>query len=288
MEENKFEVKKYLIELLQLIFGTILMAIGVSLFLLPNKLSSGGFAGIATVFYYLFEWKVGTVIFLLNLPLFILSYFKIGKDFFFKSLIGTIVLSLCIDYFETIEPITSDKFLDCIFGGIINGIGNSLILRVNGSTGGTELVTGIVRAYAPKFKTSDIIMVFDISIVALNVLVFKEIEIGLYSAIAIYMSTKMVDLIFEGTNFTKMIFIISDKYEEIADKVQSKIERGTTGIYAKGMYTNKDKMMLLCVVSRNEVIKIRKIVNKVDSGAFIIISNAREAFGEGFKEEKIV
>lgn len=287
MEENKFEIKRYLIELLQLIFGTILMAIGISLFLLPNKLSSGGFTGIATVFYYLFEWKVGTVIFLLNLPLFILSYFKIGKDFFFKSLVGTVILSISVNYLEVVQPITSDKFLDCIFGGIIIGIGNALILRVNGSTGGTEIVTGIIRAYAPKFKASNIIRIFDISIVALNVIVFKEIEIGLYSAIAIYMSTKMVDLIFEGTNFTKMIFIISEKYNEIASKIQNNMERGTTGIYAKGMYTNKDKMMLLCVVSRNEVIKIRQIVNKIDSEAFIIISNVREAFGEGFKDEKI-
>lgn len=287
MEENKFEIKSYLIELLQLIFGTILMAVGISLFLLPNKLSSGGFTGIATVFYYLFKWKVGTVIFLLNLPLFILSYFKIGKDFFFKSLIGTLVLSISVNYLEVVQPITSDKFLDCIFGGIIIGIGNALILRVNGSTGGTEIVTGIIRAYAPKFKASNIIRIFDISIVALNVIVFKEIEIGLYSAIAIYMSTKMVDLIFEGTNFNKMMFIISEKYNEIASKIQNNMERGTTGIYSKGMYSNKDRMMLLCVVSRNEVIKIRQIVNKIDPEAFIIISNVREAFGEGFKDEKI-
>ena len=287
MEENKFEIKSYLIEFLQLIFGTILMAVGISLFLLPNKLSSGGFTGIATVFYYLFKWKVGTVIFLLNLPLFILSYFKIGKDFFFKSLIGTLVLSISVNYLEVVQPITSDKFLDCIFGGIIIGIGNALILRVNGSTGGTEIVTGIIRAYAPKFKSSNIIRIFDISIVALNVIVFKEIEIGLYSAIAIYMSTKMVDLIFEGTNFNKMMFIISEKYNEIASKIQNNMERGTTGIYSKGMYSNKDRMMLLCVVSRNEVIKIRQIVNKIDPEAFIIISNVREAFGEGFKDEKI-
>lgn len=287
MEENKFEIKSYLIELLQLIFGTILMAVGISLFLLPNKLSSGGFTGIATVFYYLFKWKVGTVIFLLNLPLFILSYFKIGKDFFFKSLIGTLVLSISVNYLEVVQPITSDKFLDCIFGGIIIGIGNALILRVNGSTGGTEIVTGIIRAYAPKFKASNIIRIFDISIVALNVIVFKEIEIGLYSAIAIYMSTKMVDLIFEGTNFNKMMFIISEKYNEIASKIQNNMERGTTGIYSKGMYSNKDRMMLLCVVSRNEVIKVRQIVNKIDPEAFIIISNVREAFGEGFKDEKI-
>lgn len=287
MFKNKFDIKKYLIELIQLIIGTLLMAIGVSLFLLPNKLSSGGFTGIATVFYYLFEWKVGTVILILNIPLFILSFFKIGKDFFFKSLIGTVGLSIFMDYLENLNPITTDRFLGCIFGGIIIGIGNSLILKVNGSTGGTEVVTALIRAYKPKFKMSSIIRIFDISIVGINVLVFKQIEIGLYSAIAIYMSTKMVDLIFEGINFTKMMFIISNKNDEIAKIIENEIERGSTGIYSKGMYTKEEKMTLLCVVSRNEVIKIRQIVNKIDPGAFIIISNAREVFGEGFKDEKI-
>ncbi len=287
MTESKFNIKQYLIELIQLIIGTLLMAIGVTLFLLPNKLSSGGFTGIATVFYYLFEWKIGTVIFILNIPLFILSYFKIGKDFFFKSLIGTVGLSVFMDYLEILNPITTDKFLGCIFGGIIIGIGNSLILKVNGSTGGTEVVTALIRAYKPKFRTSNIIRIFDITIVAINVIFFKEIEIGLYSAIAIYMSTKMVDLIFEGINFTKMMFIISNKNDEIAKKIENEIERGATGIYSKGMYTNKDKMMLLCVVSRNEVMKVRQIVNKIDTEAFIIISNAREVFGEGFKDEKV-
>lgn len=283
----KFKNKIILIEIIQLIIGTILMSIGVALFLVPNKLSSGGFTGISTIFYYLFEWKVGTVVFLLNVPLFIFSYFKIGKDFFIKSIIGTIILSIGINFFEKINPITTDKFLGCIFGGIINGIGNSLVLKSNGSTGGTELVTGLVKSYSSKLKTSSIIAIFDISVVALNVIVFREIEIGLYSAIAIYMSTKMVDLIFEGTNFTKMIFIISNKNEEISDAIEQQIPRGTTGIYSKGMYSNDDRMMLLCVVSRNEVIKIRQLVNKIDSKAFIIISNAREVFGEGFKKEKI-
>lgn len=287
MIESKFNIKQYLIELIQLVVGTLLMAIGVSLFLLPNKLSSGGFTGIATIFYYLFNWKVGTVVFILNVPLFILSYLKIGKDFFIKSIIGTIGLSLFINIFEIINPITEDKFLGCIFGGIINGIGTSLVLRANGSTGGTEVVTTLIRAYRPKFRASSIIGIIDIVVVALNVVILKKIEIGLYSAIAIYMSTKMVDLIFEGTNFTKMMFIISNKNNEIAKKIEEQVRRGLTGIYSKGMYKNEEKMMLLCVVSRNEVIKIRQIVNKIDTGAFIIISNAREVFGEGFKEEKI-
>lgn len=285
--KNKINIKNYLVELIQLSIGTLLMSVGVALFLVPNKLSSGGFTGIATIFYYLFKWKVGTVILLLNIPLFIFAYFKIGKDFFIKSIIGTVILSFGIDLLETINPLTTDKFLGCIFGGIINGIGNSLVLRVNASTGGTEVVTALIRAYKPKLRTSSIIGAFDIAVVVLNMIVLKEIEIGLYSAIAIYMSTKMVDLIFEGTNFTKTMFIISNRYLEISKKVEKEIARGVTAIYSKGMYTNEDKMMLLCVVSRNEVIKIRKIVDSIDSNAFIIISNAREVFGEGFKKEKI-
>lgn len=268
-----------------LVIGSILMAVGVSLFLAPNKLSSGGFSGIAIILYYLFNLPIGTVIVILNIPLFIFAYFKIGKEFFIRSIIGTIILSLSINYLEGLNSITNDKFLGCIFGGIINGIGASLVLRVNGSTGGTEVLSALVRAFKPKFRTGNLISVFDIIIVAANVFVFKEIEIGLYSAITIYMSNKMIDLIFEGTNFTKMIYIISDKYSDIVEKINVDLPRGATGIYSKGMYTNKNKMMIMCVVSRNEVFKIRGIVKQVDSDAFIIISNAREVFGKGFKNE---
>ena len=127
-------------------------------------------------------------------------------------------------------------------------------------------------------------MSVDIVIISLNVLFFRDIEVGLYSAIAIYLMGKMIDIIFEGVYFTKMMFIISEKYEEIAQEIGEKVDRGSTGIYAKGMYTNQDKMMLLCVGSRNEVSKIKNIAVSVDNKAFIIISNAREAWGKGFKK----
>lgn len=163
------------------------------------------------------------------------------------------------------------------------GIGTALVLKSESSTGGTDLLSYIVRSYKPHYRTSTLIVGVDIVIVTLNVIFFRDIEIGLYSAITIYLMGKMIDIIFEGIYFTKMMFIISDKYEKIAQEIGKKVERGSTGIYAKGMYTNREKMMLLCVGSRNEIAKIKQIAVNIDNKAFIIISNAREAWGKGFK-----
>ena len=262
------------------------MACGTSFFLLPNQLSSGGFAGIATITYYLLKIPLGTAMFVLNIPLLILSYFRRGKKFVFKSLMGTLFLAVFIDILDKYPPLTTDRFLGCVYGGIAMGIGTALVLKSESSTGGTDLLSYIVRSYKPHYRTSSLIVGVDIVIVTLNVIFFKEIEIGLYSAITIYLMGKMIDIIFEGTYFTKMMFIISDKYEKIAKEIGKKIERGSTGLYAKGMYTNKEKMMLMCVGSRNEIAKVKQIALGLDNRAFIIVVNAREAWGKGFKKEK--
>lgn len=272
------KTKNLLIELIQLVCGTGLMATGTGLFLLPNKLSAGGFSGIATILYYLFKFPVGTTMFLLNVPLFIFSFFKNGKKFFLRSVLGTFLLSIFINFFEKMQPLTQDRLLACIYGGILIGIGTAIILKANASTGGSDLLAQIIRKFKPEFRASNLIVVMDILIVGLNVLVFKQIEIGLYSAIAIYILGKVIDIFLEGIYFTKMIYIISEKYEDIAKKITEEVERGATGIYAKGMYTNKEKMLLLCVVGRGEVANIRRIVKQIDTKAFLIISNAREVF----------
>ena len=262
------------------------MGTGTSLFLLPNKLSTGGVSGIATIGYYLFNLPLGTTILVLNIPLFIIAFFKIGKEIFTKSIIGTVLLSQAINLFEKIKPLTQDRPLACIYGGILVGVGMAIVLKGNGSTGGTDLLTYIIRTYKPHFKSSSLIVIIDVIIVMLNVIFFKEIEIGLYSAIAIYIMGKMIDIVFEGINFTKMIFIVSNEYKEIAKEIGEKYGRGSTAVYAKGMYTRERRMMLLCVVSRNEVARIKDISLKIDPKAFIIIANARETWGKGFKEKK--
>lgn len=283
--KDKRKMKNIIIEIIGIMLGAAIMAFGVSLFLLPNQLSSGGFSGIATLLYYLFKLPMGTTILVLNIPVFILSMFKIGKKYFIKSLIGTASLSIFIDFFEKFEPLTNDKVLACIYGGIIIGIGTAIVLKVNGSTGGSEMVSHLINHYNSEIRTGNAIVIIDAIIIALNVIFFKNLEVGLYSAIAIYLMGKMIDIIFEGIYFTKMIVIISSKGEEIAKGIEQNIQRGVTGLYGKGMYTNKDKLILICAAPRRDVGRLKEMVKQIDPHSFIIISNSREVLGEGFKRE---
>lgn len=281
-------MKKNIKDIITIIVGCTLMALGVVLFLLPNQLSSGGFSGISTVLYYLFKFKIGTTTLILNLPLFIIAYFKIGKRFFAKAIIGTVVLSLLLNLFEALfqnsKVFTEDKLLASIYGGLIIGIGNAIILKNNASTGGTELLSNILSKIFFGFKVGNLMTIFDIIIVGVNMFFLKQIEIGLYSAISIYIVNKVIELIAEGINFTKMIFIVSDKYEEIAKEISDKLGRGSTAISATGMYHGTERKILWCVASRGEIVKIRQIANEIDTGSFMSIFNAREVYGMGFKK----
>lgn len=280
---GKNQLKETLKEYIMITLGCIAMAIGTSLFLLPNELSTGGFSGISTILYYLFKFPLGTIMLVLNIPLLLVSYFKIGKQLFVRSIYGTIILSVFIDLLDKLDTLTHDRFLGCIYGGIMVGIGTAVILKFNASTGGSDLLSYIIRAYKPQLRTSTLILIIDAIVIALNVFFFKTIEIGLYSAIAIYLMGKMIDIIFEGVNFTKVMLIISPHYQEIAAKIGTEVNRGSTGLYSKGMYENKEKMTLLCVGSRTESYHIQSIAKKIDHSAFIIVLNAREVLGKGFK-----
>ena len=285
MENDELvNLKKLLIEITGTVIGALIMAIGISLFLLPNQLSSGGISGIATILYYLLQIPMGTSILIINIPLFIISIYKIGKTFFLKSLIGTIALSIFIDFLDKLNPLTEDRFLACIYGGIIIGFGTALILKVNSSTGGTDLVGKVVKEYRPTTRIGNIITILDVVIIILNAIFFKEIEVGLYSAITIYLMGKFIDIIFEGIYFTKLILIISEKNEEIAKQIGEKIQRGVTGLLGKGMYTNKEKLVLMCAAGRGDVNRIKIVAKKIDPKCFIIITNSREVVGLGFKK----
>lgn len=284
IKKYKLLMKKYTFEIFLILLGTLMMSIATSLFLLPNQLSSGGFSGIATITYYLFKWQMGTVILILNIPFFIISFIRIGKEFVLKSILGTVFLSQFINLFEKFKPLTTDRFLACIYGGILIGVGTSLILKAHASTGGSDLVSYIIKSFKPNLSTSNLIVIFDAIVIVSNVIFLKEIEIGLYSAISIYLMGKVIDIVFEGIGFSKMIFIISNKYKEIANQITQEASRGVTGIYSKGMYTNERKMMLMCIASRREIMEIKNIANRIDSKSFCVITNVREVYGKGFKK----
>ena len=283
---NDINIYKYFLELLVTILGAILISIAVSLFLLPNQLSSGGVSGIATITYYLLNIPMGTVILAINIPLFIISIFKIGKKFFIKSLIGTISLSFFIDLFDKFQPLTNDRFLACIYGGIVIGIGTALILKVNSSTGGTDLISYIIKEYRSSIEMGKAIVVLDIFIITLNVIFFRQIEIGLYSAITIYIMGKMIDIVFEGIYFTKLLLIISNKNDEIAKEIGIQVKRGATGLHGRGMHHRDEKIVLMIAAGRRDIGKIKEIAKKIDPNCFIIVTNSREVLGLGFKNQK--
>ena len=280
--EESQSIKNFILECFGTLLGAAIMAAGIAFFLLPNQLSSGGVSGIATIAYYLFNIPMGTVIIALNVPLFLFAMYKLGKRFFVKSIIGTASLSIFIDFMDQFNPLTQDRFLACIYGGIITGLGSAIILKSHSSTGGSELISNIVKAFRPNARMSRIIMIFDIIVVSLNVFFFKEIEIGLYSAIAIYLMGKIIDIVFEGIYFTKLVIIVSNKNEEIAKKIGNDVKRGTTGLFGKGMYTNEEKLVLMCAASRGDVAKVKTVAKKIDPKCFIVITNSREVVGQGF------
>lgn len=281
---NKQKIKNWIIDIIGTILGSAIIAFGIASFLLPNQLSSGGFAGIATITYYFLKIPVGVMTFTLNIPLFLFAGYRLGKEFFVKAIVGTVSLSVFIDIFDKYPSITSDRFLACIYGGVIIGLGTAIILKVNSSTGGTELIGNIIKTYNPHISMSRNLMIIDMVIIVLNILFFREIEIGLYSVIAIYLYGKMIDIIFEGVYYTKLLFIISDKNQEISDRIGKEVKRGVTGLYGKGMYSNKDKLILICAASRSDISKIKNIAKDIDERCFIVVANAREVLGEGFKE----
>lgn len=280
-----FKNDNFVIQIIETIIGAAIMAMSTSLLLLPNKLSSGGFSGIATILYYLGNIPMGITILVLNTPLFLIAIFRLGKKFFIKSLVGTIAISVFIDIFDKLPALTNDKFLACICGGIFSGVGTAIILYAQSSTGGSDMLSNIIRSFNRRLKTGNLIVFIDAIIVFANVIVFRNIEVGLYSGITIFILGKMIDIIFEGVNFTKLLFIVSNKNEEISLAIGQEVERGTTGIYGKGMYSGIDKLVLMCAANRNDVVKIKEITRDIDPEAFIIVANSREVLGEGFKRD---
>lgn len=273
-------IKKILISLI----GCFISALGTACFLLPNQLSSGGFSGIATILYYFLDWQMGTTIILLNIPLFIIAYFKLGKGFFFRALISTFAFSKFIDIMEQFKLLENDKFLASIYGGILVGIGLAIVFKSESSTGGSDLIGQLSNAYNSNLKISNIMLGLDILIVFFNIIFFNEIIIGLYSFVVIYIIEKVLDIFFEGVNFCKAIYIISDKSENISKAIIAEMDKGLTGFYGKGMYMNTDKLILMCVTKRRNIANLKETVKKIDKFAFIMIVDAREVYGLGFKK----
>lgn len=290
MELNKSNRKLYLIKkYLIILAGAVLMALAINLIFEPMELVTGGVSGLAIVIKYLTSTLIegGVPLWLsnilFNIPLFIIAIWLMGKDYIVPVLAGTIFLTLALYVIPVIDLQLEDKLLGSLFGGALTGVGIGLIFSVSASTGGTDLLAMLIHDKKRHISAPRLLYFIDGVIILVGALVFG-ISNALYAIIAVYITTKFSDGILEGLKFAKMAYIISDHYEAIAHEILTDMDRGVTGIYARGMYSQEDKKMLFCVVSKQEIIKITEIAQKIDPDSFIIVSDVREVMGEGFIE----
>ena len=283
MKENKIikEVWQYFI----LILGGLLVGISVGLVLLPVKLSTGGFGGIATILYYLLGLPASIGLVLLNIPVFIITWKVLGFRYSLKSLVGMIACSLGILWGEELGVLTNELMLAALYGGVISGVGIALTYRVGGSTGGTDLIAKLLQVKIPHMNLGELLLIVDGIIIAMLALTFSSIEIALYSAVAVFIMTKILDLILLGASYAKAVFVITNKGDEISEFLHSTINRTTTKIKATGTYTNTEKDILLCVVNKKEIPKLKEGILSIDNKAFTIVTTVTEAMGEGFSKE---
>ncbi|NMB39663.1 MAG: YitT family protein [Firmicutes bacterium] len=267
---------------LGILFGVTITAFGLSWFLIPSRIAAGGVSGLATVTYHLFDIPVGLTMIALNIPLFLVSFIVIGSVFGIRTVFGTITLSVLIDVFANYAvPITTDPLLAAIYGGVLSGLGLGIAFRFGGSTGGTDMAAQLISRFFP-ISVGQALLIVDGLVIFLAGIFFGP-ELALYALLAVFISTKTIDLVQEGQSYAKAAFIISDHSEQIGQSVLSRLDRGATMLQGKGVFTGSDREVLFVIVSRSEISILRQVVQEIDPKAFLVISDVREVLGEGFK-----
>jgi uncharacterized membrane-anchored protein YitT (DUF2179 family) len=254
-------------------------------FYCQSKFQLEVFHGIATILYYLLNIPADIGIFLINIPAFLITWKVVGFKYGLKSLIGTLGCSIGITLGESMGGLTSDFILAALYGGVISGIGLALTYRAGGSTGGTDLIAKLVHVKKPYMNMGNILLLVDGIIIMILAITFNSIEVALYSVVSVFVMTKVLNLILEGVDYAKAVFVITEKPEEISNLIHSEIERTTTKIDAIGTYSNKEKSILLCVVNYKEIPRLKQIIREIDNKSFTIVTSVTEAIGEGFKIE---
>ncbi|KXI32141.1 MULTISPECIES: YitT family protein [Bacillus] len=270
------EVKNYLF----ILIGSAIVAIGFNTLLLPNQIAAGGVSGISTIMQS-FGFEAAYVQWGLNIPLFIAGFYLLGGTFGVKTLVGSIFLPFMVFVTRHIAPVTHEALLAAIFGGVVIGIGIGLVFLGNGSTGGTALAAKIINKYTG-LTLGTCLAMMDGLIVLAAMTVFG-IEEGLYAVIGVFISSKTIDVVQAGFSHSKMAMIITGHEDEVRQAVFDQIDRGVTKISAVGGYTDHDRPILMCVIGQSQFTKLKQVVKAIDASAFVIVMDAKEVLGEGFK-----
>ncbi len=284
MKQTKNEMLR---NILMIFFGSTLFALGFDLFLEPSGINCGGVSGIAMLIVYATQPKwltVGIVSAMINIPLFFFGYRQIGKYFFFGSMFGMLISSVGFDLFAKILPIVQmDPLVAAIFGGVAVGAGLGVVFLAGASTGGTDIVARLLKLKFRNFPIGKIMLCMDLMIAAATGIVYRQFTNTLYSIVTLYLSSVVLDKVVYGFDYAKVALIISDKFEEIATAIDGKLDRGVTLLQGQGFYRRSDKYVLLSAVKKKQLAQLKELVMGIDPEAFIILQDAQQVLGDGFK-----
>lgn len=281
--------KKSWMAWLMILTGTCLVAVAIKCIFDPANLVTGGFTGISIIVKELTDGLVegGIPLWLtnlaLNVPLFLIAWGVKGKKFIGRTAVATFLLSAWLYVIPEINLVAGDYILAAVFGGVAAGAGMGLILLARATTGGTDMVAALIQLKLKHYSIAQIMQILDGIIVLMGLFIFG-VQRALYAIVAIFIATKVTDALLEGLKFSKAAFIITDRYEEVSRVIMEELNRGITGLQAKGMYSGEEKCMLYCVVSKKEIVALKELVLGIDRNAFVIVTDAREVLGEGFLE----
>lgn len=280
----KKNASKLIVDLLYFIIGAAVYSVAVNMFLSPNGISPGGFTGVATVVNYLTQIPTGVMLFVFNIPVLILGYIKMGGMFILKTSFVTALVSSALDISaRLLPPLKTDGILASLFGGILMGLGLSLILLRGATTGGIDIIAKLINRKYRHLSVGKIILMADGFVIILTALVYKNAEIALYSVVAIYAGTRVMDILLYGADRGKIIYIVTSQPDLICREINNNIGRGVTRLSVVGGYTGELRTMLMCTVRAHEAAAVHDAIREYDERAFIVVSDAGEIIGEGFK-----
>ena len=282
---NPDEIKKYVFITMQIIVGCAVMGLAYSLFLIPHHLVPGGVSGISIILNYFFKTPVGLLIIGLNIPVFLLGLRTMGRKYVVKSLAGMILSALMIDFFNIIvrvRPATDNKILASIYGGIMLGVGLGIVFRGRASTGGSDIV-GMVLSKFTGMSVGFGILITDFVIISASGLALHNLEAPLFGYIVLFLSTRVIDMILEGWNISKLVIITSSKTHEIQDFILNTLERSGTALKSRSLFLNREGEVILTVIHRKQLAELRAFIKATDPQAFVIINDTYDILGKGFK-----
>ena len=283
LQENRFAriLRNYLI----IAIGSVIYAVGFQFFLYPNNITSGGVVGTSMIINQLTGLPVGVMTILLNIPLFIIAWRHFGLEFMIGSLVGMGLSSVLVDVFAGLDlSFTDDPMLAAVIGGAVKGMGLGMIYYVGGTTGGIDIVVKILRKKLASFNFGTIMLCLDTIIIAVYAMVLGRYESAMYSLIAMYVTTKVVDLVLYGIDNACLCYIISESTGEITKEIVSgPLHRGVTLLEGRGAYSGTQRDVIMCVIKRQQIGQLKRLVRNVDEKAFFIVTNAKNVFGNGFE-----